>query len=295
MSALNITVILILLFLIPFLVYAQEDSVIGMSKNSANKFIRQAENKMDIYEKRLTGRTKKTLTKLARWEHNIQNILKKADPALATQLFSQSTLSFQKMLEQYNSGEAMIANQVTIYDGYRDKLNTSLQYLQQQKDLIDSSGINSSIKKVDDLEKTVSTTDALQQMIKERKAALMQACLKAAGKSRYLAKISKETFYYTETLRNYKELFSDSKKAEKVALNLLNKIPAFQKFSRENSAIASLFGNNSGGGQVANLTGLQTRASVEAMVQSRIVAGGPNAMDLFKQQVNEAQAEMNKL
>lgn len=87
----------------------------------------------------------------------------------------------------------------------------------------------------------MKATEAIEQFIKERKNQLIDEAVKYIGKSRYLQKINKESYYYVETLRNYKEIFSDKKKAEELALKILNKIPAFQKFAEKNSMLAGLF------------------------------------------------------
>jgi hypothetical protein len=49
------------------------------------------------------------------------------------------------------------------------------------------------------------------------------------------------------------------------------------------------------GDPAAALAGLQTRSSVQGMIQQRIAAGGPNAMATIHQNLSMAQAEMIKL
>ena len=70
-----------------------------------------------------------------------------------------------------------------------------------------------------------AATDIAQKLIKERKKELLAEAYMVLGKSKYLTKINKEAYYYIETLRNYKELFSDFKKTEQKAFEILNKIP----------------------------------------------------------------------
>jgi hypothetical protein len=65
---------------------------------------------------------------------------------------------------------------------------------------------------------------------------------------------------------------------------------------KENSQLASLFrlpGNGGSGAQ--SLAGLQTRASVQGMIQQRIASGAPNAMAQVQQNLAAAHAEMDKL
>jgi hypothetical protein len=126
---------------------------------------------------------------------------------------------------------------------------------------------------------------------------LIQQSLQYLGQSKYLQKINKEAYYYVETIKNYKAIFSDKKKAEQTAFTLLNKIPAFTKFVQQNSMLASLFGSplSNGSGSIASLAGLQTRADVQALIQNQIAAGGPNAAQQIQQNIHQAQAELSKL
>ncbi len=94
-------------------------------------------------------------------------------------------------------------------------------------------------------------------------------------------------------------MLKDPKQIEQKALGILNKLPAFQKFMKENSQLASLFrlpGSLSpGGGQGTALTGLQTRSSVQGLIQQRIAADGTNAQAQIQANLAAAHAELNKL
>ena len=281
--------------------WAQVDSVLQNIQNIPIKFIKQADKKIDRYTNRITNKTERTLTKLSRWENNIHKLLEKVNPEVSQRLFAVNQLSFTKALEKYKKGENIITDQRAKYDEYKDKLTTSLAYLQEQKDKLDKkiiSKLKAVNQKSDGLKREDSNCEAIQQFIKERKRQLQQEALKYLAKSKYLQKINKESFYYTETLRNYKEIFSNPKKTEETAKNILNKIPLFQKFMQENSMLAKLFGNpgsSTSGGGGTSLVGLQTRASVSALIQTRIAAGGPNARDAMQQNIQQAQAELTKL
>jgi hypothetical protein len=124
---------------------------------------------------------------------------------------------------------------------------------------------------------------------------LFDEAVKYIGKSKYLARINKESYYYIETIKNYKTIFNDKEKAEETALTILNKIPAFKKFMQENSMLAGLFRSPSGGSTTPNLAGLQTRASVNTLLQNQIAAGGPNAREQVMQNIQNAQAQFSQL
>jgi hypothetical protein len=147
------------------------------------------------------------------------------------------------------------------------------------------------------LDSLVENTEAVQQFIKERKKQLIEQSIQYIDKSKYLQKIEKNSYYFFETIRNYKNIFEDEKKAEELAVKLLHKIPGFEEFLQRNSAVAGLFGFNTnvGGNATPNLAGLQTRSSVTALIQNQLASGGPNAQQAFTQNVQNAQAQLSQL
>jgi hypothetical protein len=294
MSLIKLTATLLLLIL-PCLLSAQEgkaDSII----NLPSKYIKQIDTKVDKYYSRITSKTEKTLEKLSKWENKIHQLLIKVNPDAAERLFNNNQITFAKLLEQYRQGKTIAANYGKQYDEYRDKLTSTMAYLSEKKELLTDKYIKpakEAKEKINRLDSQVTTTEAIQQIIKERKKQLIEQCIVYIGKSKYLKKINAESWYYAETLRNYKEIFSDSKKAEETAITILNKIPAFQDFVRRNSVLSSLFAVP-GGGVGQSLTGLQTRASVQNLIQQQF-GSGPNAMAALRDNVQNAQAQLNQL
>ncbi len=278
---------------------AQLDSTLESLQKIPAKYLSNIDNKIDKYSNRITSKTEKTLSKLSRWENKIKSILDQVSPETAQKLFGNNQLTFNGALQKLKEGKSVVEGYRTKYNEYRDKLTTSIKYLDDQKDKLDKKliqPVNNAKKKLAKLEEDVSNTEAMEQFIKERKKQLINEAAKYLGKSKYLTKIDKEAYYYVETLRNYKELFSDKKKAEELALKLLNKIPAFKKFSHDNSMLASLFlRGTTGAAGTANLTGLQTRTNVNTLIQSRLASGGPNASQGFSQNMQQAKEELNKI
>lgn len=264
----------------------------------SEKYIKNVDNKIEQYNNRITKKTEKTLAKLSKWEDKIHSLLQKTNPTTAQRLFGNGQMTFSSLLQKLKQGESITRNYHAQYDAYTDKLSTSLKYMQQQEDKLDSQ----LIKPVSDVNTKMSQlineknqTEAIQQIIKERKKQLMNGVLQNLKNSKYLAKINKESFYYTETLKNYKELFKNPEKAEQTATGILNKIPAFQQFMQKNSMLASLFPSPSTGGQGTVLTGLQTRAQVQGLVQQQVAAGGSDAQQMIKQNMQQAQGQLNQL
>ncbi len=301
MSLIRLFITTLILFSSHFCV-AQTDSIFQTLENLQKvpiKYLNAVENKIDKYSNRITGKTEKTLAKLSKWENKIKNILDQVSPETSAKLFGNNATTFTTLLKKLQEGKAIAEGYKTKYNEYRDKLTTSVKYLEDQKDKLDKKyiqPINTTKKKLDELERDVSNTEAVEAFIKERKQQLINEAFKYIGKSKYLTKIDKEAYYYVETLRNYKELFTDKKKAEELAYKILDKIPAFKSFVQQNSVLASLFRRPGGGdNNIANLTGLQTRANVQAIIQDRIAAGGPNAREQFSLSMQQGQAELSKL
>lgn len=274
-----------------------KDSTFSISQ-VPQKYVSQISNKVEKYSKRMTFKTEKTLTKLSRWENKIHSLLQKTSPQAAEQLFGNNQTTFNSLLKKIKEGEAVAENYKAQYDGYVDKLSTNLKYLQQQETEVNAKlvqPLKEANQQMQNLQQDIGTTAYIQQFIKERKKQLFTEAVKYLGKSKYLSKINKESYYYIETLKNYKEIFSDTKKTEEAVKQILDKIPAFQKFAQQNSQLASIFGVPQNYGSTASLVGLQTRASVQQQIQQRISAGGPNAMAQVQQNLAAAHAEINKL
>ena len=288
-------------FLLFFNCLAQLDSTTIIINKLTGKYATIVDKKVDTYTKRISSKTEKTLVKLSKWEQKIYITLNKVNPKAANRLFSEPNQTFTDALNKYREGKAMVDGYTLRYDQYRDQLLTATKYLEDHKDLLNKTQIeefNNHQESLEHLEQQRLASEQLQSFIKERKKQLTQQVLQYLGKSKYLQKISKENFYYVETLRNYKEIFNDINKTEEVVLQTLNKFPAFEKFMKKNSLLASLFkmpGDGSAADNLASLAGLQTRAQVNNLIQQQIGAGGPNALQEIKNNMNAAQASLQNL
>jgi len=273
------------------------DSAFNTLQSIPTKYIRQVEDKIDKYSSRVTAKTIKTLERLSRWEEKIKTLLEKASPETAQRLFANGQLTFSSLLQKVKLGEELAKQYKTKYDGYRDQLTGSLKYLLEQKDQLKTSLIQpleDASKKMGELEQDIANTEAVEKYIRQRKRQLIDQAIKYIGNCKYLSKIDKESYYYIETLRNYRELFSDSKKTEELAVKLLNKIPDFQQFLQQNSRASGLFGFASSNANTS-IAGLQTRESINALIQERIAVGGPNARRQISEGLQQAKAEQANL
>ena len=290
----------LLFFFIGLLIFAQSygqlDSTIESLQKIPAKYISSIDKKVDQYSSRITSKTEKTLEKLSKWENKLQKTLQKINPAAANQLFGNNQLTFSALLQKIKQGENDALKYKQEYDQYRDKLTTSLKYISQQKEQLDSGllkKINTTHKKLQQLNDDEDRNEAMQQFIKERKKQLVNGAMKFVGKNKYLDNINKEAWYYAETMRNYKELFKDEEKAEQVVKDILNKIPAFQLFIKQNSMLAGLFDISASTAQL--LPGMQTRTGLQSLIEYRLAAMGPGAQQQMQQNLQAAHSQINKL
>ena len=107
------------------------DTTAGLTSLYTQRYPKKVLGKMHQYEKRLTGKTEKTLTRLSKWENKIRAILKKADPQAEARLFSNEQMTFSSLLAQLKSGEAALSGYRSQYNACLDTLTTSLQYLKE--------------------------------------------------------------------------------------------------------------------------------------------------------------------
>jgi hypothetical protein len=285
------------------------DSTLAVLQKVPTKYINTIDKKIDKYSSRITKKTEKTLTKLAKWEEKIKTALQKVNPEAANKLFGASSplgrsgganqLTFASLLQKIKQGEQIKLDYRRQYNKYNDDVTTSFKYLEKGKAYLDSGlarKVQATKEKLQQLNSDEDSTEAIKQFIKERKKELITTAFKYIGKSKYLTKMNKEVWYYAETMKNYKEILSDEEKTEKLVKDVLNKIPGFQNFVQNNSMLASLFGSPGGGdvASAANYAGLQTRAGVQSLIQQRIAAGGTGAQEIFKQNMKDAQAQLNQ-
>ena len=268
------------------------------------KLISKINSKAATTSKRIDRQTEKYLRRLEKQELKLQRKLAKLDSSKAAQLFAGTKEKYQALREKLKQKSTGAAKGV--YVPSLDSMGISLSFLTQNSNLL--KGKSDEISRVTETFKAMqgklSNTDDIRQYVKDRKQVLKQALNEnGLGKSTYakaavdkhLKKFSKEGYYYARQMQEYKEAWKDPAKMERKLLELLNKIPVFKKFAEQNSQLAGLFGLPAGYSGTPNINGLQTRASVNALVRTQIAAAGPNAMQTVQQNLQQAQGQLSQL
>jgi hypothetical protein len=256
--------------------------------------MRQMGGKIKKYNQQITNKTEKTVERLSKWETKIKKLVEKADPEAAKRLFGNNQLTFNTLLQKIREGKGIAEGYTAKYDAYTDRLQSSIKYLGEEKRKVDNQYLQraeQASRDLKNLSSTVAGSEYLQDLIRERKKQLMNEAVKYIGKSRYLTKINKEGYYYTEALRNYKEVFNDSKKTEELVIKALQGIPAFRDFASQNSPLSGLFTSSSSFpvtlGSVPIVNGLAPRSSVQQFIAASMPSVNPSSvMQQIQQQAS---------
>ncbi len=281
------------------LCYSQNDSTTkGLPDVTAlqSKYVDKVDKKITALESSIEKSTLKTLQHLQKQERKLQKKLALKDSVAAKALFAQN--KYQQFADKIKNPP--VAAKLKEYIPQFDSLKTSLAFLDKTKGLTDKLpvGYADKLKSVNTniagLEGKMQQAEQLKAYIKERKQ-LLKAELEKFGMLKQLKSLNKEAYYYTAQINEYKAILKDPKKIEQKALALLNKMPAFTDFMKKNSMLAQLFKMPDNYGSAESLAGLQTRASVQNIIQAKFDASGVNPQQYLNQQMQAAQGELNKL
>lgn len=282
--------------------YAQfKDSTINMAKPLPEKHLSNLMDKIEDIDKKVSTRTQKTLKKFRKQEIKIEKKLIAKDSASKKNFDFAADKINQLQQDFSNFPNNAVNNFNETYNAYLDTLKSTLLFLRQNEQVNKSEQMEDKLRtvseKINALENKLHKAEEIKKYLRERKEFLKQQ-LEKFGMVKQLRKIEKTTYYYTEYIKTYKSLLSDKKKMEQKLMSLLYANPVFKKFVSENSMLASFFrlpGGSSTIDPLQNIAGMQTRASVQQVMMERISSAGPNAISHIQQQVQNAQAELNRL
>jgi hypothetical protein len=289
----HIVLLLVTVIYIPVFTSAQSrfDSI--LQKIDPQKWSASIKNRTSKLEEKIIAKSEKTLLRLQRQEEKIYRRM------LTTKDSLQAKAELAEIKNKYKSfGDKLtnpaIASKTGQYIPKLDTLVTSLKFLDQAGA---TGNIKDALVATQSLKDKFGQAEEIKNFIRQRREQLKQQ-LENLGLAKQLKKYNQEIYYYSEQLKEYKSLLSDSKKAERKALDLLSKTKLFNDFMRKNSMLASLFrlpGDPNDPASQANLAGLQTRAQVNNLIQQQISSGGPSAQAQFQQNMQDAQSQMNQL
>jgi hypothetical protein len=91
-----------------------------------------------------------------------------------------------------------------------------------------------------------------------------------------LAGMNQQVYYYSQQLREYKEMWNNPDQLTKRLLAQVNRLPTFQNFMKQNSMLAGLFQVPGNYGNAKALDGLQTKSQVARQIQTQVSGHAPD-------------------
>ncbi len=287
--------ILLLLWLLSSTVvsYTQlnTDSVLG--KIDPQKWAASVERKVEKLQEKIISKSTRALENLQKQEEKIYGrMLNGKDSLIAKAALTDLQTKYQSLKDKISNPN--VGNTARQYIPGLDTLNTTLKFLGQNGV---SGKVKDALSKTEALQAKFQQAEEIRKFVRERRQQL-QGQLEKLGLVKQLKKYNKTAYYYSEQIKEFKEILKDPKKKEQKAIELLSKTKLFKDFMRKNSMLASMFrlpGDSNDPTLQASLTGLQSRAQVNGLIQERIGSGGPNAMAQFRQNVSSAQNQIDQL
>jgi hypothetical protein len=289
----------ILLLLQPYTLLCQQvtDKLIHLPASYLQKIDRTTARLND----QLTRKTEKYLQRLLRQEERLRRKMVKVDSTAAV-LFEPSNQQYKTFIHNlHHDSLAATSGTGGEYLPYIDSLQGSLSFLLQNKTWLPAAQqlqIGNSHQQWQRLQANLQQSDVIKAYVRQRRDFIQQFLKKYSqlppGIDREYRQLCKEVYYYQQQVQHYKDLLNDPAKWQQQALALLNRIPAFQAFMRNNSQLAGMF-NLPAGYAGAQVAGLQDRDQVLQVLQNQLGSGGPNAQQVLQQGLQTAQPQLNQL
>jgi hypothetical protein len=305
-------------FLLPLASQAQDDAGASTTDkiiNFPSKFFSRIQGKTADLDKQLTMQTEKYLAKMAKREERLKKKLYKTDSTAAKNLFATSTQQYaalaQKMRQDTGTKGQSFSGE---YQPYTDSLQGTLNFLQKNPQLLGASGtinpstgtalspqlqaqLQSSSAQLQALQAKMQDADQVKAYIQQRKQQIGDYISQHASLAGILGKqytgLKQDQLLYSQQVQQYRDMLNNPDAMEQKALSLLNQLPAFQTFMKNNSQLAGLFNLPGNYGSAQGLVGLQTRDQVNNLIQGQVAAGGSGGAAALQSNLESAQSQLD--
>jgi hypothetical protein len=297
------------LFLYVGMVCAQTDSIVNKLSSASNidsKAIAGLQKQDAALQSKLDKQSAKLLLGMQHSEDKLQRRLSSIDTLKAQALFTndikQHYIDLQSSLSQTTGNLKKFP--LKEYIPGIDSLQTGLNFLLRNPNLPTDKleqlqALTTTLK---NLQTELQKSNDIQEFVRKREAVLKEQLLNS-GFTKQLTGINKKVFYYQQQLQDYKSLLNDKEKLKEKMLETVRSLPAFREFWQKNSYLAALFPLPSNYGTPQAIAGLQTRASVQTVINQRMgLPPNPNSASSnmgsgnpFQQQLGAAEAQLDQL
>jgi len=283
--------ILALLGLMHTVAHAQAppvDSLADKAISFPSRLLGKLQSRTNRLNSELASQSTRWLEKLQRREAKLQKKLSARDSVGAQRLFAGSQQQYATLIQRLktDTGTAT-AGLKGSYMPYMDSLQGMMRYLKAPG-------------QVQALQAKMADADVAQAFIQQRKQQISQYISQHADIQGLLNKqfsgLNQDVYYYSQQLRQYREMWNHPDQLQQKALTFLNKLPAFQQFMKNNSQLAALFhvpGSYASSSPTAGLAGLQTKDQVSQQIQNQVAAAGPNGAAALQSNLESAQSQLD--
>lgn len=261
------------------------------------------QTRVEGLSEQLTDQTQRMLRVMARREARLQAKLARVDSAAAKNLFAGSAEKYAALGQKMKNDSGNARSQASgIYLPYLDSLKGSVSFLQQNPQLLQSGAsalpqLQRVSTQLQTLQARMQDADAVKAYVQQRKQQIEQYIVQHTDVQKVLGNsfsgMKQDIYYYSQQLRDYKEMWNSPDKLEKNMLGLLNRVPAFQNFMKDHSMLGSLFHLPADYGSSQALAGLQTRDQVAKQVQDKVAAGGEGGSAALQSNLQAAESNLN--
>jgi hypothetical protein len=285
------------------ILYAQDQDPFGKVIQVPARYVSRMQEKFSNLDKQLSQRTEKYLRRLAKQEDRLKRSISRLD-AKAAQPINNGQQFYEELITKVNTNiktdKLPIAGE---YLPYFDSVQTSLAFLEQNNQLVSRSKdiqqkLQGSLAEVKQFQAKLQQTERIREYVRQRKEQIRERLQRytnlPAGIAKAYSGYTKELYYYSAQLKEYRDLANDPDKITKKALTLLRQSNAFQQFSKKYGQLAGLFNLPANYANAQSLTGLQTKAQVFGLVQNQLAGAGASGMQMLSQNIQSAQGELNK-
>lgn len=266
------------------------------------KFIEEVDKKAKEINTEIDKKSAQLVSGFKKYELEILKTLSKTDSLKVNNYLQKAENQYKEFTTLIHNPTNLIQNTfVGEYLPYLDSLKGSFAFLNKLTDLKDihSEKIKSGLHQISKVQMSFSKADDIKQLIKSRQEQLKNLVSKYTSVPKDVAKkmtqINQKVFNYTTQIKALKESFRNPEDIELKALGLLNRIPAFQKFVKENSMLANLFPAGGGVAATGDLVGLQSRDELLTSVQDKLGLKTGDVSSLVQNKTQSAQGQLDQL
>lgn len=265
--------------------FSQDRGVDNEILGFPEKFVSKIDRKAKKMDNKILKFANKSFKKFKNLERELETKLQEKDSILAKGLFNdKNDLSgiFQNDFFLGRKNNSISSG----YISFIDSIASSLNFISDTKNVFSMSEghvdqLNKAKESISAVKEQLLNAAEIEKMILVRKNSLNEK-LRNHDMGKELSKYQKQLHYYSARIKEYKSLLQEPCRIERETLKQLNKLPAFQRFMKENSQLAQIFRLPEGYGDPSDLKGLQGRIEVINIIHSRSASYSMNNFGNFQ-------------